>query len=85
MSVDNHSHDQVLKTRYFVVILQGSEELFFSEPLPRQSSYRSEAVSSIGSRSMGSLHRHRSVTSRLGDDEEEPDIGGDDMEVQKDG
>ena len=30
---------------------------------------------------MGSLHRHRSVTSRLGDDEEEPDIGGDDMEV----
>ncbi|XP_033640318.1 E3 ubiquitin-protein ligase UBR5-like isoform X2 [Asterias rubens] len=61
--------------------VQGSEELFFSEPLPRQSSFRSESVSNMGSRSMGSLHRHRSVTSRLGDDEEEPDIGGDDMEV----
>ncbi|XP_022088728.1 E3 ubiquitin-protein ligase UBR5-like isoform X2 [Acanthaster planci] len=61
--------------------VQGSEELFFAEPLPRQNSSRSEAMSSIGTRPVGSLHHRRSVTSRLGDDEEEPDIGADGMEV----
>ncbi|XP_038051829.1 E3 ubiquitin-protein ligase UBR5-like [Patiria miniata] len=60
--------------------VQGSEELFFSEPLPHQNSSRSETMGSMGSRPVGSL-RHRSVTSRLGDDEEEQDIGADGMEV----